>query len=131
MKLIIAGGRDFEDWDLLTTAMVAFVGKYGMPDEIISGMCKTGADALGVRWATENNILLTPFEAKWTDFSEPYIRRKGKYGEYNALAGPNRNTEMAKYGDMGLVFWDKKSDGAGDMIKKLKAAQKPCIEINY
>lgn len=131
MKLIIAGGRDFNDLDVFETAMVAFVGKYGMPSEVVSGKCKTGADAIGEAWADLYDIPVIPFEAKWTDFSEPCIKRKGKHGWYNALAGPNRNTKMADYGDMGIVFWDGKSDGSGDMIKKLKARSKECIEIPY
>jgi YspA, cpYpsA-related SLOG family len=50
MRLIIAGGRDFENYPLLCQTMAEFA-----PEIILCGKAK-GADTLGEKWAKENGI---------------------------------------------------------------------------
>ena len=51
LKVIIAGGRDFTDYNLLSTK-VSHLIQNKMPDvAIISGLA-SGADSLGAKWAT-------------------------------------------------------------------------------
>ncbi len=65
-------------------------------------MALPGADALGERWAKENDIPVKVFPANWD-----------KHGK---AAGPIRNKQMAAYGEMLIAFWDGKSSGTGNMI---------------
>lgn len=97
--------------------------------EIVSGDAE-GADAIGKRYAEAHDIEYTGIPAKWQDMSEPCIRKVDRRGrEYNALAGINRNTDIAKYCDILVAFWDGKSKGTKDVIAKAKAFKKKVIII--
>ncbi len=101
MKLIIAGGRDFDNyWDLKNNLNLL----YPFDDdhiEIVSGG-STGADALGKQFAQEFHIPINEFPANWS--------RHGK------KAGPIRNQHMAEYADALVAFWNGKSRGTRNMI---------------
>jgi hypothetical protein len=99
MKVIIAGGRDFNNYDFLCEMCNNIFQKEGY--EIVSGNAK-GADKLGEKYAKEKNIKLTLFPADWN--------KNGK------AAGFIRNKEMAEYGDILIAFWDGKSKGTKHMI---------------
>lgn len=86
--------------------------------EIVSGGAK-GIDAHGKQYAQDHSLRYKEYPAKWQDFSEPCIKRSNQYGDYNALAGINRNTLIADYCDKGLVIWDGKSPGTADVYKKI------------
>lgn len=102
MKVIIAGGRDFNDYDLLKSKCDYYLAnKTGI--EIVSG-CASGADRLGERYATERGFLVKPFPAQW--------KTLGK------RAGPVRNELMALYADALIAFWDGKSAGTKNMIEE-------------
>jgi hypothetical protein len=97
-KVIIAGSRTFNDYTLLEETL----NKFNLTiTEIVSGTAK-GADSLGERYATENNITIKKFPANWA--------------KYNKSAGYIRNKEMAEYGDILIAFWDGKSKGTKHMI---------------
>ncbi|WP_405399322.1 DUF2493 domain-containing protein [Maribacter sp. Asnod2-G09] len=101
-KIIIAGGRNFNDYDFLENSVLNFISKFDKTDiEIVSGGAK-GVDALGERFAKEQNIEFVIFPADWA-----------KYGR---SAGPKRNAQMAKYATHLLSFWDGKSKGTKSMI---------------
>lgn len=104
MKVIIAGGRDFNDYELLKAELNLILCIRVMREdlEILSGGAK-GADALGEQYAKEYNVPVKRFPADWN-----------KYGK---SAGPIRNTEMAKYAEGCIVFWDGKSKGTKNMIE--------------
>lgn len=95
-RLIIAGGRDFKDYELLKREADKITH-----DEVVSG-CARGADRLGERYATERRKKLRQFPANWT-----------KHGR---AAGPVRNWEMAHNAEKLLAFWDGKSRGTAHMI---------------
>jgi hypothetical protein len=99
MKVIIAGGRDFDDYEKLRT-YCDHILEDQTDIEIVSGTAK-GADHLGERYAIEKGYKTTRFPADWS---------KGK------SAGYIRNEEMAKYGDALIAFWNGKSKGTGHMI---------------
>jgi hypothetical protein len=91
--------------------------------EIVSGIApndeKTqGVDAMARDYAREHGIPYTGFAADWRDMAEPCLRRRGRYGEYNALAGPNRNTKIADYAECALAFHDGVSTGTADCLGK-------------
>ena len=123
-RIIIAGGRDFDDYEKLHNevfnVLVDLNMKYKnkisdtMRFEIISGKAK-GADLLGEKFAKEYKVKLTLFPADWD-----------KYGK---SAGYRRNAEMAKYAVEGkeqgvigvlIAFWDGKSKGTKSMIDLAK-----------
>ena len=45
------------------------------------------------------------------------VVKKGRYGYYNARAGPDRNLKMAEYADALIAIWDGESRGTGSMIR--------------
>ena len=97
-KIIVAGGRDFDDYFRVELALERCAAAC---DEIVSGGAK-GADALGERYAKEQNHPMKRFDADWV--------------ENGRAAGPIRNQQMAVYADILIAFWDGRSKGTKDMI---------------
>jgi YspA, cpYpsA-related SLOG family len=97
--------------------------------EIISGIAQDdektrGVDSFARDYARDHKIPYKGFPADWKDMAPPVLRRMGQYGEYNALAGSNRNTKIADYAECCLAFWDWESTGTADTISKFKALDK-------
>ena len=109
-KVIIAGGRDFSDYDLLKVKMNRILSNITDEIVVISGTAR-GADSLGEKYATEMGYKLEQYPANWN-----------KYGK---RAGYLRNEQMADVAHACVCFWDSKSKGTKHMIdlaneKKLK-----------
>jgi hypothetical protein len=104
MKIIIAGGRDFDDYDLLVRECKILLDDMNV-ERIVSGHAK-GADSLGEKFAFKHDYDIKIFEAKWDI--------------HGKAAGYLRNNDMAIYADMLIAFWDGKSRGTQDMIKLAK-----------
>ena len=109
-KVIIAGGRDFSDYDLLKVKMNRILSNIADEIVVISGTAR-GADSLGEKYATEMGYKLEKYPANWN-----------KYGK---RAGYLRNEQMADVAHACVCFWDSKSKGTKHMIdlaneKKLK-----------
>lgn len=135
MRLIIAGSRSFDNYDLLKksvhrlfyrcTVDLGLIKNWRTDVEIISGTAN-GADKMGEVFASENNIPVIKFPADWSNINVPgVIIKYNKFGNpYNTRAGYDRNLSMALYAkiDNGvlLVFWDGKSKGTKDMINIAK-----------
>jgi YspA, cpYpsA-related SLOG family len=117
-KLIVAGGRDFNDAEHLSRVLFAMadVEFIGREISIVSGMAR-GADALGHRFAKNNNIKFYVFPAYWN--------------RYGKRAGFMRNTDMGNFADGLLAFWDGKSKGTDHMINYMKKLNKPVTVIQY
>ena len=124
MRVIIAGSRKFNNYDLLEEECLKIL-RDAKNVEIVSGHAN-GTDKMGERFAEEHNYPVKKFEADWNDLTDPACFIKyGKDGKpYNALAGFNRNRKMAQYAskDNGLLiaFWDNKSPGTKNMIEVSK-----------
>ena len=101
IKVIIAGGRDFADFNRLCQVCDEYLQDQNNI-EIVSGAYK-GADLLGEKYAAEHNYSIKQFPANW--------RRYGK------SAGHKRNIEMAAYADALIAFWDGESKGTKHMIE--------------
>lgn len=116
-RLIIAGTRTFNDYELLTkVADFTLKNKLNKKIVIVSGKAK-GADSLGEKYAAEKNYCISEHPANWS---------LGK------SAGYIRNYEMAKFvkeaKDYGcLAFWDNVSRGTKNMIEICKKENIPCI----
>ena len=120
-KLIVAGTRSFNDYELLRSVITQlFMNRHcwiiDCYEEIVSGGAP-GADTLAVRYATEADIPFKVFPADWK-----------KYGR---SAGPRRNRQMAEYADAAIVFWDGKSRGTQNMIQQMRELGKPVEVIIY
>ncbi len=109
-RIIIAGGRDFNNYDALKEHVDRCINnvreQYGMIEiVIVSGRAK-GTDILGERYAREKGYKVKEFSADW---------QKNK-----KAAGPIRNKQMAEYADALIAFWDGKSKGTKNMIEQAR-----------
>lgn len=111
MKVIIAGGRDFDSYELLAKTMK----EINNVTEIVCGKAR-GADTLGEQWAKENNIPVTYFPALWN---------------LGRDAGIKRNHQMGDYADYLVAFWDGESRGTKDMIDYMKRLGKKGTVVTY
>jgi hypothetical protein len=118
-KVIIAGGRDFKDYELLRKEMDYLLSariKAGYKIIIISGTAN-GADKLGERYAIEKGYKIIRMPADWDKFGKS--------------AGYKRNAEMADVADACAVFWDNRSKGTGHMINIAESKGLLLRIINY
>ena len=102
-RLVVAGGRDFNDFGLLTKYldMVLKNAKGRSEIVIVTGKAR-GADALGEKYALLRGFTIQEHAADWD-----------KHGK---SAGYKRNEVMAKNSDATVAFWDGKSKGTEHMI---------------
>lgn len=115
-KVIIAGSREFNDYQLLVSKLNKILINR-LPDvEIVSGTAR-GADKLGEQYALEYNLPIKQFPADWNT--------------HGKKAGYLRNVEMAKYADACIVFWDGESKGTKHMIDIATKKELPLRVIKY
>ena len=102
-RVIIAGTRSFNDYELLRTSCnnLLSVKQRTHTVVIISGTAR-GADQMGERYAHERGYDVQQFPANW--------ERDGK------AAGFIRNRQMADVADALIAFWDGMSNGTKNMI---------------
>lgn len=101
MKVIIAGGRGFSDFQLMNSKCNEVLLESGEDIEIVSGTAK-GADKMGEHYASIRGFGVKQFPANW--------------GSHGKAAGYIRNKDMADYADMLIAFWDGESKGTQHMI---------------
>lgn len=111
MKVIIAGGRKFNNYELLKSSINNLNIQI---DEVVCGGA-LGADMLGKKFAEENNIPVKMFMAQWD--------------VYGKRAGYLRNKAMGDYADYLIAFWDGQSKGTKMMIDIMKENNKHGIVI--
>ena len=117
-KLIVAGGRDFNDYALLSKTLNELANdEYAdKAVSIVSGMAR-GADALAHRFAMENGVAVYEFPTDWF--------KHGKSADYQ------RNKEMVLFADGLLAFWDGKSKDTKHMIDTARQFHLPTIVMPY
>ena len=106
MKIIIAGSREFDNYELLKEK-VDYYTQNKSHVEIVSG-CARGADKLGEKYAKERGWQIHEFPAEW--------KRYGK------KAGMIRNQKMVEFADGLICFWNGESRGAKDVINRAEKA---------
>ena len=122
-RIIIAGGRDYNDYKTLNIIANGIISGLDSDSdievEIVSGRAR-GADRLGERFAEEHEYSIAKFPADWDT--------------YGKQAGIKRNRQMAKYatedGYHGVLiaFWDGESRGTKNMIETAgKFNMKVCV----
>lgn len=99
---------------------------------IVSGKAD-GADHLGELYAKLKGYKIIECPAKWRDLTaKPCVVKYRRDGTpYNALAGHNRNEEMAKIADACVCFWDGRSTGSQNMITLAKQYKLKLRIIRY
>lgn len=104
MKLIIAGSREFKDYNLLKYECAEYIKQQVKQDEKIDVLCglARGADLLGKKFAEENKYTILFYPAQWD--------------VYGKSAGYRRNKEMAENATHLIAFWDGSSPGTKHMI---------------
>ena len=109
LKVIIAGSRDINDFDLVLETVKKSGIKISEISEIVSGGAK-GVDSVGESIAKAFGIPVKKFPADWD-----------KHGK---VAGFIRNKEMADYSDALIAVWDCRSKGTKHMIETMKKVKK-------
>ena len=66
MKLLVSGGRDFDDVEFVVTHL-SRLHKARPITQLIHGAAK-GVDTIAPFWADENGITLRPFPAEWQEY---------------------------------------------------------------
>lgn len=110
-RIIIAGTRTFNDrakfeeecHRLIDQQISKWLWKDDVEIIIVSGMAP-GPDTMAVDYAEEYGCEWEEYPADWD--------------KHGLGAGPKRNTQMARVGDMLIAFWDGESEGTADMIEK-------------
>ena len=108
MKLLVCGGRDYQDFAAVYREIERL-----KPDVVIHGAAR-GADSLAGIAAQRMGITVWPFPADW--------KMHGK------SAGPIRNRKMLKEGMPDKVLAFPGGRGTADMIAQAKAAG---VEVIY
>ena len=119
LRVIIAGGREFSDFDVLSNCLNAVLGKaYKTGDEvrIISGTAR-GADRMGEQFAVNSHLEVDRYPADWD--------------RYGRSAGYKRNVQMAKAATHLVAFWDGESRGTKHMIDIAKELDLTIRVFNY
>lgn len=111
INLAIVGSRTFTDYELLKQhidpANIA---------AIVSGGA-IGADTLAERFAVEHQLQMIIF--------------KPDYAKHGRAAPFIRNTDIIEASDAVIAFWDGKSTGTLDSIKKARKLGKPVTIVEY
>lgn len=119
-KVIIAGGRDFDDYKYMSSELTELFENSayfkGITIKIISGMAK-GADSLAIRYADEHKLTKILFPANWK--------------AYPRIAGFLRNRDMLNIATHLIAFWDGKSSGTKGMIDIAQEKGIPVWIFNY
>lgn len=116
-KLIVAGGRDFDDYPLLYSSLDGLLSNKDKTQiEIVEGGAR-GADRLGCRYAMDRGLAHKRISADWDT--------------HGKKAGIIRNIEMAEYADALAACWDGESKGTAHMIETMKKLGKPVRIIRY
>ena len=101
-RVIIAGCRDFADYELLKEKCDFYLQNKKKEDIVIVTGQAFGADALGERYAQERGFQLETYPADWK--------------VHGRAAGPIRNAKKASVAHALIAFWDGKSRGTKNMI---------------
>ena len=100
-RVIIAGGRDYNNYAQLERAMDRLLSNITDEIVIVCGMAR-GADMLGEQYGKQRGYRINYFPADWQTFGKS--------------AGYIRNQKMAENADALVAFWDGKSRGTANMI---------------
>ena len=113
-RVIVAGGHDFSDYQMLEQRLDRILGKKADECQIVvlSGLAH-GADALGVGYAGKRGYRIAQFPAQGKD------------------AEMIRDAAMRNYADAAVVFWNGESSDISEMVEGCKRDNIPLRVISY
>lgn len=114
-KILVTGGRDFNDHDLLDLALSALKDILGANVTLAHGAAR-GLDLMAAKWARDNDWQVLSYPAQWK--------------LYRNAAGPIRNQKMLDEFDPDLVLSFPGGSGTLDMSKRAAAKNKIIWFVN-
>jgi hypothetical protein len=111
MKVAVIGSRTFSDYALVKSTLCSLDITL-----LVSGGAM-GADSLGEQYAKLNKIPTKIFYPDWQT--------------YGRKAGFLRNTDIINESELIVAFWDGKSKGTLDSIKKAEELNKKILIIKF
>jgi hypothetical protein len=124
MRILVCGGRDFDDWDLLHSTLYNIWNQQEDLTQdfyIIEGGA-IGADFLARVWAKYMNVGHGFFHA---------VEFPADWKTHGKAAGPIRNQKMLDEGKPDLVVAFPGGVGTADMVRRAKKAGVKVIEVTY
>ncbi len=110
MRIVIAGSREFDDYELLKGTLNHILDEQTASVELVAGHAK-GADLLAEKYARENGLPIHIIKPDWK--------------AYGRAAGPIRNRQMLDYAKeespLVVAFWDGKSKGTRNTIETARS----------
>ncbi len=113
MRVIVCGGRTYDNEDAVEAEIVALVAEHGADITVVHGAAP-GADSLAASAAVKLGLEREAHPADWST--------------YGRAAGPIRNQEMADGGaDLCVAF--PGGLGTADMVRRANAAGIPVRQV--
>lgn len=109
MRVLVCGGRDFDDRELVRVVLDR-IHKETPITAIIHGAAP-GADTLAGWWATVNEVQNLDYPADWN--------------RYGRAAGPMRNDLMLRVAKPDMVLAFPGGRGTADMVRRARSAGVP------
>lgn len=118
-RLIVAGGRDFKDYDMLARTLDESAAKLASKGKTLIVVCDMakGADMLGKEWADNNHIPVDKHPADWD-----------KHGN---TANDRNHEAIMQIADGAIVFWDGISRKERHMIETAEKKGLPVKIVKY
>ena len=116
-KVIIAGGRDFNNYELLKAQCDYYLSDVDAAEVVLVSGAAIRADNLGGQYARHRGYKIDSHPADWD-----------KYGK---SAGYRRNKEMVDIASAAICFWDGKSKGTKHTIDLCKEKGIPYKIVKY
>jgi hypothetical protein len=123
MRVLVCGGREFDDWDMLHRTLTdIYIQRHMTSMVIVQGGAK-GADFLGKVWAKNKNLWCS---GDSVITSEEY---PADWKQHGYRAGHIRNQQMLDEGDVDLVVAFPGGKGTANMISLSKKAGVEVMEV--
>ena len=116
VTVAIIGSRNFTNSKFAEKTLNNLVKDRNLKITIIYSGAAKGADKIGAIWGRKNNIEVIEFIPEWD--------------KYKKAAGFMRNSLIIENADIIIAFYDMKSKGTADSLKKAKELNKEVIIID-
>ena len=114
MRVLVCGGRDFDDLPLLGDALERVHARHVITLLIHGGA--QGADTAAHHWAAFKRVPVRVFHADW--------------GQFGSGAGPIRNSKMLAEGKPEMVLAFPGGRGTANMVKQARSAGVSVCEVS-
>ena len=114
MRVLVCGGRDFDDLPLLGDALERVHARHVITLLIHGGA--QGADTAAHHWAGFKRVPVQVFHADW--------------GQFGSGAGPIRNSKMLAEGKPEMVLAFPGGRGTANMVKQARSAGVSVCEVS-